>query len=495
MGKATIIASGTIWSILYNVLNALYGFIAVPFLINYYGKAEYGLISIAQSVNLYIQLLDWGFNSTNVRFFSVWLEEHNFHKVSKLFKTSLSLYTIIGIINAAVLIIVAIFSPVIFNTTADQDVILKQLLFILAAAALLNWVSSCFDQLIRATENVAWIQKRSFIPKVFQIIVLFATIWLGWSIQWYFFLTTFALFLILPLSYTKIKKEVPFVTFCPSFDWPVLKEVLPYIWNILLFNLFKFSFINLCPLFIGIRLTMESVADYKVICSISSLPSMVTGVVLGALLPSVSKLVSSKNAEAYYRVAYRGTKFLSIAVCFCVFGLISVEKDLLAIYAGESSLFLIKWLYGLTVLCVTNHILCVSSLILAGTDISALSKMTGVSSLLSLIFVWFLLPSLSIGGAVIAQALYEVLQMLFYYLYYMPVRMNLRSSKMLKAFLPSFLIGLISFLFTRIFSGTDNHLVNILLYGLAFSCIYLLSSYYCVGKEDRIYLKSMLINE
>ena len=38
------IVKGVVWSTLTNIVNALYGFISVPILINYFGKAEYGLI-------------------------------------------------------------------------------------------------------------------------------------------------------------------------------------------------------------------------------------------------------------------------------------------------------------------------------------------------------------------------------------------------------------------------------------------------------------------
>ena len=54
-----------------NVLSAVYGFISVPILLDYFGKGEYGLIGLATSVNLYVQLMDLGMSSTNVRFFSV----------------------------------------------------------------------------------------------------------------------------------------------------------------------------------------------------------------------------------------------------------------------------------------------------------------------------------------------------------------------------------------------------------------------------------------
>ena len=110
MGSEKKIVKGVVWSTLTNIINAIYGFISVPILINYFGKAEYGLIGLAMSVNVYMNLMDMGFNSTNVRFFSNWLAHKNYDRLLKGFQTSLSFYGIIGLINVFVLLIVAFFS-------------------------------------------------------------------------------------------------------------------------------------------------------------------------------------------------------------------------------------------------------------------------------------------------------------------------------------------------------------------------------------------------
>ena len=178
MGSASKITSGVLWSLIVNLVNSVYGFISVPILIHYFGKTEYGIIGLAMSVNVYMQLMDMGFNSTNIRFFSVGLVKKNFQKASKLFQTSLAFYGIIGIFNGVILLGISLFSKEIFHLNADQDEILKTLFYVLIISAIISWYSSCFDQLIKATENVAWIQKRTLLPKVLQVIVLFITIYL-----------------------------------------------------------------------------------------------------------------------------------------------------------------------------------------------------------------------------------------------------------------------------------------------------------------------------
>ena len=95
MGSTQKIVSGVVWSTIVNIVNAVYGFIAVPILINHFGKAEYGLIGLAMSVNVYMNLMDMGFNSTNVRFYSTWLAEKKYDCLRNGFQTSLSFYGVI----------------------------------------------------------------------------------------------------------------------------------------------------------------------------------------------------------------------------------------------------------------------------------------------------------------------------------------------------------------------------------------------------------------
>lgn len=77
MGSAKKIARGAVWTTMANIVNGIYGFISVPLLIAYFGKSNYGLIGLALSVNVYLNLMDLGLNSTNIRFFSNWLAKGN----------------------------------------------------------------------------------------------------------------------------------------------------------------------------------------------------------------------------------------------------------------------------------------------------------------------------------------------------------------------------------------------------------------------------------
>lgn len=493
MSSSKKIFSGVIWSVLTNLVNALYGFIAIPLLIGHFGKAEYGLISLATSVNAYMQLMDMGLNSTNVRFFSNWMAKGDDDRLRKLFSTSNAFYGFVGIVNAIILLVVYCLADTFFNVTPEQCVILKRLLLILMAAALVNWYTSCFTQIIQASENVAWTQKRTLFTKCLLVVNLVLTIQFDFSITLYFLNTVLCVWLILPFVVRKVRSVAPAVTFRPSFDWNVFKEILPYSLNIFSFSIFSFSYNHLKSVFLGVQGTLESVTDYSVINSISALCSMVCGVFLTAMLPSASKSIANKDEKAYYRIAYNGTKYITFFVTFCVFGLMSISTDLLLVYVGPDFLYLKKWLNILLLTLLGNHILGISSLILGGENIRPLSRMTAVSSTLGLLVAWFAIPYYQVGGVVIATVVYCIGQQCFYYIYYFKNIMRLDIGMLLfKIVIPIFLIGIICYELVKFLPNLENNWTNIFVTGITFTILYAIPSYFLMNKDDKDFIKRVI---
>lgn len=493
MGSSTKVAKGVVWSTVVNVVNALYGFVSVPILLAYFGKSEYGLIALAMSVNVYLRLMDLGFNSTNVRFFSAWLAKHDYDKMVRMFRTSLAFYGSVGIINALVILVVACFSGSMFHLEPEQDAILRQLFMVLMVSAVVSWFSSCFDQLIKATENVAWIQQCTLLPKLVQIVVLALTVWCKWGIVAYFLCTTFAMFVVIPFYVRKIRKDLPFIRFKPKWDKQMLREILPYCLNIFSFSIFQFSFYNLRPVFLGMQGTVEAVADFRILNGIIGVVSLFAGSFMGVLLPSSSKVVAQGNKEAYYRIAYDGTKYITIVLCFCTFGMMTVGCEVITLYVGESYLTLIPW-FNLWLLCTLGvHNQAISSLILSGSDIRAITYNTAISSIIGLVLSWILIPYYQIGGVVIAFVVYLLVQLLFYYLYYWPRVMHINSWRvLLRSFLPYVACGVVLCYLIGLIFPKLSPLWGFLSKGVSFAVLYTLFVVLISSKSDRSYLRDIV---
>ena len=489
MGSGKKVIGGVIWTLATNVVNAVYGFISVPILIDYFGKSEFGLIGLAMSINVYLRLLDMGFNSTNVRFFSTWLAEEKKDKVNKAFQTSLGFYGLIGLLNAGVLLMMSFFSDSIFNVNAAQDIILKRLIYILCFTAFLSWLISCLEQMVKATENVAYIQKCTLLTKIILIAVLFLTVYCKFSIELYFALSCFATLAVVPFYIDKIRKETPFVSFLPRIDWTTFREMLPYSLNIFSFSLFQFSFYNLRPMFLGMEGTVDAVADFKVLNGVAGVVAMMGGTFIGALLPSTSRIVAQHNKEAYYKVAYSGTLYVSVIMSFGCFGFISIASELLSVYVGNEYLYLVPWLNFWLLALLASHNQAISSLILARSNIRAITYNSAIASVVGLVVTWLTIPYFQVGGTVIGYASYQIVQIGFYYLYYWPQKMEINSVRVfLRCFLPYAMIGLVSCIIVSFVNVGGSSLLNGTVKGLMFATIFGIVAAFVMPKENRCYL-------
>lgn len=479
MNSSKSIATGVFWTTLLNIVNGVYGFISVPILIAYFGKSDYGLIGLAISINVYLRLMDMGLNSTNVRFFSNWLAKKEYGLVNKLFQTSLAFYGSIGLLNGLILIVVSCFSGQLFNLESGQDIILKHLFYILVISAVISWFTSCFDQLIRAHEYVGWTQKITLLPKLCQILILGITVWCHLTIEWYYALTAFSMFIILPFSVHKIRRIAPYLSFIPRLDKPVFRQILPYALNIFSFGLFQFSLYNLRPVFLGIEGSMGSVADYRILNGVITVVLMLGGAFMGVILPSASKVVALGDMNAQDRIAYDGTKYISITLSFCCFGMMSVSTDMLQVYVGNGYLYLDLWLNVWLLFTLCSHNQAISSLILSGSDIRAITYSTVVASIVGLLLCWFMIPYFEVGGTVIGFGAYNLIQILFYYLYYWPKKMKINSWKVFSSsFLPAACIGGLVMLIAKygipLICPQENHWIGLFIKGTVFTLIYVI---------------------
>ena len=487
------LVSGVFWSVIVNITNAVYGFIAVPLLINYFGKDNYGLIALATSINGYMALLDMGLSSTNVRFFSNWLAKGDTIKVNKLFQTCTAFYFFIGIVNALILFVIYLFADSIFNLTLDQTFILKQMLLVLLVVAIINWYTSCYNQLISATENVAWVQKRTLLAKLLMICVLIATIKLKLGIVSFFLLIQVISIILLPLTIKKILKETPYVCFWPKFDIQTLKEILPYTLNVFSFGLFQFSFYNLRPIFLGMQGSTSDITEFQIMNSMTGIVVSLSSVFLSALLPASSRIVSSNDDVNYNRIAYQGTKFITICLCFTSLGMLTVSKDVLTIYVGDSFTHIIPWLNLWLILLLGNHNQCISSLILAGADVRAISIISIISSCLGLLLSWLLIPYYGAGGCVIGLLVYMVIQISFFWVYYWPYKMQINSKKVvLQSFMPFVIGAYLLSLILRNLPHLENHWVNVFLFGSIYVIVFTVFCWTILKKEDKNFILDII---
>lgn len=450
--------SGSLWGVLAKVLDALAKFITIPMLVGFYGKADYGLIALAFSLNAYLRLMDLGFNVGAVRFFSMWTAADKWGKISTVSRSSIVFYGAIGLVNAIIFLAMSAYGQQLFNVTEAQLPIYRQMMVVLAFSAVLTWLSGVAVQLLSAMDELGFINRVTAASSIVNFGVALWAIQFHWTLIAYFIGYTLTTLLPIPFYVWRLKVfPVPRRSLlAPRWDGRAFREILSYSLAIFVMGLFQLTANNLRPLLLGkFAGGMEVLTDYRVIQTIAMLIVAFGGVFMQVLLPSTSKAYAAGDHQRIERMVFQATKYISLFLSFMVFVLILNAEEILLLYMGSDysglSLWLSLWL--LTVL-LSMHNTPVASLVLSTGKTRALVYSSAIACIVSLPITVAFAPRLQVGAAVVGYLVYMVLQIGFFYSYYIPKVLKLDGGRLFfRAFLPAAVGGAVALVASHYLSG------------------------------------------
>lgn len=474
------IASSFAWSTIAKVLNAALKFASIPLLLKYFGKESYGLITLAVATNAYMQMLNMGINTGAVKFLSQWIFTKDFERIDRVVRTNLTLYILIGLINAAVLLLLIWNGQHFFALSVREFETFKSLLYILAVVSIGNWTTFVFYQLLVADEKIAFTQKVMTIRNIMSLVIVLITIQFKWTIFQYFFYDSIVNMLIIIPYFLMVRHRKLVRSLVPAFYWEDFSVVFKYSLAIFAMGFFQFTATHSRPLILGIFASgnvTSILADYRIIEVFPVFIISIGGTLISILLPKTSKAIQQNNQIAIEKIAYTGTKYTSILVCVLCFPIIINSGDLLSLYVGEEyrnlAIWLSLWVFSLTFFL---HNAPVSSLVLGTGKTKMLVYSSIIACVLSIVVNAMLTNRFAVGSAIIGYLLYIVIQMSFYYLYFNEKVLGLNSIKVFKCFaIPTFLGGLCAYVASNIGLEFENIIVAIIIKSLVWIVLYVVS--------------------
>jgi len=200
-----------------------------------------------------------------------------------------------------------------------------------------------------------------------------------------------------------------------------------------------------------------------------------------------------KNTAAINHVTYDGTKYISILLCFCSFGVISVAPELIDMYVGPSFSYLSLWLIIWLLLLTLSHNQAISALILAGSDIRAITYSSICASVLGLLVCWFTIPHYNVGGTVLGYIVYQIFQVLFYYLYYWPQKMQINSWKVFRySYAPYLIAGALIAWGCHYINVVNSQWAEFFIKGISFAILYALVVLLLLNKNDKAFFIKLI---
>ena len=496
MSKSSTIIKGLSWVLIQNIVNILYGVLAVPFLIKYFGKDEYGIIELAISINAYTQILDMGLAMANVKLFAEYIAKGDISRIQRFFGFSHLLYLIIGVINTVVILVVAFYSDYFFHITSEQIVVFKHLLCILAANSIFSWISVCFDQFLKANECIDWIARRQIFLKLILFIFLIFVFVFKLSIEVYFLGYVFIATIILPLSILKAKRIEPRLKVSFRYDKEMALIVFPYFISFFSFGIFQFIASSSRTLCIGAMSGASAVAEFSVMSTIASVVVVFTGTFTQVLLPIVSKMNISGDINGLSRIVNQGTRLANIFLTLIIFSIIVSCNELISIYVGQDFMNIRNWLILWLLMLLLSHRNVMTSLVFAQSELRPVAIMGCLAMVISISLYVLLIPYLGVGGAVIGYFAHDLIHTCFYYFYYYPkyIKINVIEN-LCKKIIPTWIIAaLLTVIINNFFEFlVFNEVFRLILKTASFSIAFCIGAYFLLlSNEDKSFILNRL---
>lgn len=435
------------WGVLSKIIHAAVQFISVPLLLAYFGKSDYGLITLAISVNAYMSLLDMGMNTGSVKFFSQWIARENYDMINRVSRTNLTFYLILGCINSIILVILSYFSDSIFNISIEQVKTFQSLLVALAIISIVNWMTFVFTQLLIADEKIKYIQNVLSLKSILLLIIVYVTIYFKLSLFKYFITYLLMNSIIIIPYYIICKKRNLIKSLIPGFYWKDFSVILKYSLAIFIMGLFQFTATQSRPLVLGI-FSSEGVSiltEYRIIEVFPVFIISIGGMLISIFLPKASKYILNNNRKKIESFAYKGTLYSSILVSTLCFPIILVSRELITLYVGgeyqDLYIWLSLWVFTLTLYLHNSP---VSSLVLATGKTKMLVFSSCFACIISIIINALYCNTLGVGSAIVGYLIYILIQMSFYYFYFNYKILGLNSFTIFKSFIKPVIGGVLS---------------------------------------------------
>ena len=153
--KVSQLKAGVILSYFSKMVQLLVGILYTPIMIRLLGQSEYGLYNIAASLISYLGILNLGFGSAYIRFYSRYRVAKDREKISSLNGMFLTLFSLLGVVAVVSGIILALNVDIIFGPSLNSNELKKaQILMIILVINLgISFPNIVFNTYVQANEH------------------------------------------------------------------------------------------------------------------------------------------------------------------------------------------------------------------------------------------------------------------------------------------------------------------------------------------------------
>lgn len=297
--KINQLKAGVILSYLYVFMQTVILVFYTPIMLRLLGQSEYGLYSLVYSVVSYLSILNFGFGSAFVRYYSRYKALGKDDEIDNLNGMFLIIFCIIGIISLICGSILDLNIENIFksNLTVIELKKAKILVKIMVFNISIMFPSAAFDAIITANEKYIFQKIVKLISVIINPFFVLPLLLMGYKSIALVLVTTFInIFTIcVNIWYCKFKLKAKFKF--NKFDFSLIKEIGIFSFFIFLSSIIDQINWNVDKFLLGMYKGTKSVAIYNVAGQVNNFFISISTVVSSVFIPRVNRISIEKNSR------------------------------------------------------------------------------------------------------------------------------------------------------------------------------------------------------
>lgn len=286
---------GVILSYFSRIITVVVGLIYTPIMIRLLGQAEFGIYNIAASIIAYLGVLNFGFGSAYIRFYSRYKLKKDSDKIASLNGMFLVIFGVLGLIAIISGVVLALNVDVIFgpSLTSDELRTAQTLLLILIVNLGISFPALVFNTYIQANEKFIVLNSLQIVRQVTTPLVNLPLLLAGYGSIGMVIGTTLINILIEIFTVLYSIKKMNMEISLSEFDPKLMREMIIFSSFIFMNMVVDEINNNVDKTLLGRYQGSVSVAIYSVAVTLKNYYQQISTTISAVFIPRIHRLVAT----------------------------------------------------------------------------------------------------------------------------------------------------------------------------------------------------------
>lgn len=336
--KANQLKAGAALSYISMGLGYLVSIIYTPIMLRLLGQSEYGLYNLVASVVAYLGVLNFGFGSAYMRYYSRYKIQEDNEKIATLNGMFLIIFSVIGLIAVIAGIILGLNTEMIFGSELTSQELLKAkiLMLILVINLAISFPNIVFTSHITANERFIFQKLMEMIRVIINPFIVLPVLIMGYGSVGMVVATTCLNVTIEIINVTYCVKKLKMRFSFRNFDFKLMREMTVFSSFIFINLLIDQINWNIDKFILGRFHGTVSVAVYGLAAQLNTYYLSIASTISSVFIPRVHRLVAnSDNNDELTKLLTRIGRVQFVILSLISSGLVFFGRPFINFWAGN----------------------------------------------------------------------------------------------------------------------------------------------------------------